>query len=104
MYIVILTYRVPLEQVDAWLDTHGAFLDRGYAQGRFLCSGRRNPRVGGVILVRADTDTEVRDIMAEDPFYQQGIADYEFIAFVPTKYVDVLSAWFSGPPEVAPRR
>lgn len=38
--------------------------------------------------------------MAEDPFYQQGIADYEFIPFVATKYVPALNPWLSGSQEV----
>lgn len=102
MYIVILTYRVPLDRIDEWLVAHSAFLDHGYTHGRFLCSGRRNPRVGGVILVRAQTEAEVRGIMAQDPFYQQGLAEYEFISFVPTKYVPALDSWFSDPPETLP--
>ncbi len=95
MFVVILTYLAPLEQIDQLLAQHAAFLDRFYEQGRFICSGRRIPRTGGVILVRADHESEVEQITKEDPFYRAGLAAYEIIQFVPTKYGPGLAPCFS---------
>ncbi|AIY35736.1 hypothetical protein BA71_03262 [Acinetobacter baumannii LAC-4] len=51
MIVVTLTYKKPLTEVNAVLKEHIAFLDHYYEQKKFLASGRRENRVGGVILV-----------------------------------------------------
>ena len=43
MFVAILTYVRPLEEVDALLAEHVQFLDRHYASGLFVVSGRRVP-------------------------------------------------------------
>lgn len=85
MIIVTLTYKKPLTEVDAVLAEHIAFLDHYYAQKKFLASGRRENRVGGVILVLSKSIEEAQQIMRNDPFNQQGIADYEYLWFEPSK-------------------
>jgi hypothetical protein len=50
MFVIELTYKVPLTQIDAMMKEHVAFLDRHYAAGTFLLSGRKLPRDGGIII------------------------------------------------------
>ena len=54
MFVLLLTYVRPLAEVDALMREHVAWLDEHYAAGRFLVSGRRIPRTGGVIVARGD--------------------------------------------------
>lgn len=84
MFVVLLTYRKPLEEVMAHLDAHRAWLDGHYAAGRFLCSGPQVPRTGGVILCRAGSREEVDTLTADDPFRLHGIADYTIVEFQAT--------------------
>ncbi|WP_147822276.1 YciI family protein [Salidesulfovibrio onnuriiensis] len=93
MFLILLTYVKPLEAVDACLEGHVAFLEKYYGLGKFLCSGRKNPRTGGVILCRAASAEEVRTIIAEDPFHREGVAEYEVIEFEPTKYAPGFEAF-----------
>jgi uncharacterized protein YciI len=86
MFIVLLKYVKPLEEVELFLDEHIKFLDKYYSQKKFIFSGRRNPRTGGVILMNLRTEAEVKQIISEDPFYRHNIAEYEVIEFFPTKY------------------
>ena len=53
IYVVVLTYIKPLEEVDRAIPAHIEWLKKGYADGLFLASGRRIPRTGGVILASA---------------------------------------------------
>ena len=53
----------PLAEVDAVLKQHIAFLDHYYEQKKFLASGRRENRVGGVILVLSSSLQEAEEIM-----------------------------------------
>lgn len=63
MIVVTLTYKKPLAEVDAVLKQHIAFLDHYYEQKKFLASGRRENRVGGVILVLSSSIQEAEEIM-----------------------------------------
>jgi uncharacterized protein YciI len=78
--LVVLTYVPDLSAVDAKLDQHLEWLRRQYAEGRVLASGRRNPRIGGVILFCGEKDA-VDAIVASDPFVTSGVATAEVIPF-----------------------
>src|SRR3546814_6016915 len=54
--IIMLTYVAPLDAVDAQLKAHVAWLRTGFDDGVFLIAGRRDPRIGGVILARGAAD------------------------------------------------
>jgi uncharacterized protein YciI len=81
MFLVLLRYKVPLEEVDANMKAHVTYLKKWYARGVFVVSGRRVPRTGGVILAKANSEDELRGILAEDPFVTEGVADFELIEF-----------------------
>ena len=84
MYIVSLTYKASLEAIDKELNNHIDYLKKQYAAGNFLASGRKIPRNGGVILAKAQSREELDEILKQDPFNQNKLADYEVIEFVPS--------------------
>jgi len=88
MFILLLKYLKPMEEVEKELENHIRYLDKYYSLGRFICSGRRNPRIGGVIICRSENEKEVKEILKEDPFYSKKIAEYEIVEFSPTKYTE----------------
>ena len=79
MFVLLLTYTRPLDEVDALMRKHMAWLDEHYAAGRFVVSGRQIPRRGGVILARGDDHDEMERIAAADPFVAGGVATCEVI-------------------------
>lgn len=85
MFVVSLTYIRDLSEVEKHLDAHIAYLDRQYAAGVFLASGRKVPRTGGVILAQAESRLALEAILANDPFMIHGVAQCEVTEFVPTK-------------------
>mgnify|MGYP002543238919 FL=1 len=58
MFLIIVDYKKPLEEVERYLAEHWAFLDRYFAQGKLLCTGPQNPRTGGVIVSKAANRAE----------------------------------------------
>jgi uncharacterized protein YciI len=82
MIVVLLTYKVPLDQVDAVRPEHLAFLKQALADGRLLAAGRQNPPTGGVLIARG-TLAEVQGWAMTDPYVVQGIADPQFIEVTP---------------------
>lgn len=85
MFIFSLTYVKPLSEVERLLPAHIQFLDEHYKKHLFMCSGRKIPRTGGVILCNCVDMVEAKAIMEKDPFYKEGLAQYDIIEFVPSK-------------------
>jgi uncharacterized protein YciI len=90
MFVLSLTYTAPLERIDALAEEHMAWVDRGYAEGMFLASGRKVPRTGGVVLVAAASRAELAEFVAADPFAREGVADYEITEVALTRTSDDL--------------
>lgn len=84
MVIVNITYTVGLDKIEQKLEEHIEFLNKYYANNKFICSGRKNPRTGGVILCNASKE-EVSEIIKEDPFYINKLGNYEIIEFEASK-------------------
>ena len=83
MIAVLLSYRVPIETIDALRPAHVDWLKQGLADGRLLLAGRKVPVTGGMLLVRGPLD-DVKTWCATDPFATEGAADYEFIEVAPS--------------------
>jgi len=81
MFIVELTYKADLAEIDAHMGAHVVFLKKYYASGNFLVSGRKIPRDGGIILAVGASRQQIEAIVEEDPFYQHGLADFRIIEF-----------------------
>lgn len=81
MFVIELTYKVDLTEIDAHMSAHVAFLKKYYDAGKFLVSGRKIPRDGGIIIAVAKEREEVEAIIREDPFHANGLADFRIIQF-----------------------
>ena len=81
MFIIELTYKADLAKIDAHMKAHVGFLNKHYAAGRFVISGRKIPRDGGIILALGASRAEVEAIMREDPFCQHGLAEFKVTEF-----------------------
>ena len=88
MFIAILTYKRPLEEVDRFLQAHRDYLAKHYSAGDFIASGPQNPRIGGVIMIKADSRVAVDTIISQDTFNINGIADYQIVEFTPTMFCE----------------
>ena len=81
MFLIELTYKVPLARIDAHMAEHVVFLKKHYAAGHFLISGRKIPREGGIILALGTTRDQIQTIIEEDPFFREGLADFRIVEF-----------------------
>lgn len=88
MFIAILTYKKPLSEVDKYLQAHRDYLAEHYAAGAFIASVPQNPRIGGVIMIKATDREVVNAIISQDPFNINGIADYQIAEFTPRMFCD----------------
>jgi len=85
LFIVSITYTSSLEKIDLLIPEHVEFLDRQYSIGNFQLSGRKEPRIGGVIIATVENREELNRILALDPFKKENLASYEITENMPTK-------------------
>jgi uncharacterized protein YciI len=88
MFVIELTYKATLAEIDAHMAAHVIFLKKYYASGNFLVSGRKIPRDGGIILAVGESRHQVEAIIKEDPFQQHGLADFRIIEFRASQRAD----------------
>lgn len=88
MFVIELVYKAPLAAIDAAMKDHVAFLDRAYAAGTFVMSGRKIPRDGGVIIAVGDDKAAIEALMAQDPFVARGLADVRVVQFRASQRAD----------------
>ena len=79
MFIIELTYKSSLAEIDASMAAHVVFLKKYYAAGNFLISGRKIPRDGGIIVAVGKSRHHIEVIIREDPFFERGLADFRII-------------------------
>ena len=92
MFILSLTYVAPMEEVEALLEDHIAWIKANHATGRFLAWGRKVPRTGGMIFAEAENRKEAEAVALADPFVVGGVATVEVTEFVATYADDGLEA------------
>ena len=84
--LVLIRYRVPLEEVAKVTDEHRAYLRELKQQGTLLASGPLDPRTGGALLLRvpdADSRAALDRVRNGDPFWKNGLANYELMLWAP---------------------
>jgi len=90
MFVIELIYKAPLAKIDRSMRAHVKFLQKYYASGNFLVSGRKIPRDGGIILAVGDSRESIEAIAREDPFCAQGLAEFRVIEFRASQRADDL--------------
>jgi len=88
MFVIELTYTAPLAEIDRNMPAHMKFLKKYYAAGRFVVSGRKIPRDGGIIIAAGDDRAEIEAIAHEDPFYARGLAEVRVVQFRASQRAD----------------
>lgn len=92
-FVAEITFTVPFEKVEPVVPAHREFLKAGYDSELLLMSGPQNPRVGGVLIARADSLETLQAFTAKDPYVLNGVASYRFIEFNPVKYQSFMESW-----------
>jgi uncharacterized protein YciI len=96
MFIIELTYKATLSEIDANMAAHVRFLKKYYAAGNFLVSGRKIPRNGGIIVAVAKSPEDIEAIIREDPFCARGLADFRIVQFRASQRADDIPKRFDN--------
>jgi uncharacterized protein YciI len=79
-YVLISRYTAEQSRIEELVPAHREYLQRHFASGLFVASGRRVPWTGGVIVARGER-AAVEAAVLDDPFTQEGVAETEIVEF-----------------------
>ena len=96
MFVIELIYKAGLAEIDAHMAAHVKFLKKYYASGHFLVSGRKIPRDGGIILAVGKSRQGIERIAGQDPFCEQGLAEFRIIEFRASQRADEIQKRIGG--------
>jgi len=82
-FVISLHYVAPLSAIDAAMRSHVAFLETQRKAGVFFAWGRKVPRTGGIILACGESRAAIEQIMTDDPFVANRLAEVEVTEFLP---------------------
>jgi len=97
-FVVIIHYKIPVEQFESIVPQHRAYLQEGYEKGYLLMSGPQNPRTGGIVIARANEMQIMQDFFLHDPYHLQDVAERQVIEFNPVSRQSFMEDWIAGGP------
>jgi uncharacterized protein YciI len=92
-FVVEIIYKAPIDKIEEVLEKHREFLDEGYKKGMLLMSGPQVPRIGGIVIARAESMEALAEYFSNDPYLSEGLAHYQYIEFNPVKNDKIISEW-----------
>lgn len=65
------------------MESHNAWISRGFDEGVFLLAGSLQPAAGGAILAHNASRAEIETRVQEDPFVAEGVVQAEILEVAP---------------------
>ena len=93
--IAIVRYRRPLDDIIKAQDPHRAYLRKLLEEGTLIAAGPLDPRHGGALLLRVPDDdfaVALERVRDGDPFWTDGLVQYELLPWRPVMGLDALDA------------
>ena len=91
MFIIDIKFKVPLDIVDQYVTAHRNYLKECYQQKLLLVSGPKSPRTGGMVVALINDKTAVENLIKQDPYYQNEVADYTLTEFSPVLFCEEIA-------------
>lgn len=79
MYLLVVSYVKPAEEVTPHIETHSVWVRKYFQEGIFLMAGQKKSKLGGAILVKSIDKALLRKILAEDSYVIADVAEYQII-------------------------
>ena len=93
LFVCMVDYLQPYEKIAEVLDSHRAYLKKGYGQGILLASGPRNPKDGGILIGRFKDKANALNFAKNDPFCLQNLAEYRIFEFEAVLHAEILKTF-----------
>lgn len=95
-FVVHVIYLKAFDEIEPFVPSHRAYLDRSVESGALLLSGPLVPRTGGLLFMRGKDRPSIERILSGDPYALAGVARFEVLEFQPVKACAELSVFLEG--------
>ena len=85
MHIVFLKFSINKSRASQFMDSHKAWIKRGFDDGVFLLAGSLEPGLGGGILAHNTSLADLQVRVNDDPFVAQDVVKAEIFELDPGK-------------------
>ena len=83
MFVILLRFSSDKAQAAQFMDSHNAWLKRGFEDGIFLLAGRLQPDSGGGILAHNTSLSDIQARVDADPFVAENVVSAEILEITP---------------------
>src|SRR5689334_15161890 len=84
-FLVLLRFAEQRSKAKDLMEAHNAWIQQGFDDGAFLLVGTLQPRLGGVVLARASSRTELDARVQRDPFVAEQVVHAEVLEVSPSR-------------------
>ena len=85
MFVVLLKFSNNKRKAPEFMESHNAWLKRGFDDGVFLLAGSLQPGLGGGIVAHNTSLSDLQDRVNADPFVAEGVVDAEVLEIAVAK-------------------
>lgn len=85
MFIVLLKFSNNKGQAGQYMAGHKAWINRGFEDGVFILLGSLQPNLGGGILARNTSLSELQRRVNDDPFVAENVVTAEILEMTPSR-------------------
>lgn len=83
MFVVLLRFSDNKAQAGTFMESHKAWIKRGFDDGVFLLSGSIQPSSGGAVLAHNTSFPDLQGRVNDDPFVTENIVSAEILEITP---------------------
>jgi uncharacterized protein YciI len=92
MFIVSLSYKATLDEVDKHMAAHIDYVKAEFEKGNFVAAGRKVPRTGGLIFSTVESREALDEILMRDPFAIEDLVSFDITEMEVTRTSQGLEA------------
>ena len=90
MFIVLLKFSSNKGRASQFMEGHKEWIKRGFDDGVFLLVGNLQPNLGGGIVARNTSLSDLQDRVNDDPFVAENVVSAEILEIAPSRTDDRL--------------
>jgi uncharacterized protein YciI len=85
MFVVLLKFSANKNKASEFMESHKAWINRGFDDGVFLLVGSIQPNLGGVIVAHSTSLSDLQSRVNDDPFVAKNVVSAEILQITPSK-------------------
>jgi len=85
MFVVLLKFSDNKGRASQFMEGHNEWIKRGFDEGVFFLVGSLQPNLGGGILAKNTSRSDLQSRVDDDPFVAENVVTVEILEITPSK-------------------